>query len=192
MPATENKPFEYEGYLIDPETGEVLGMASLPKPEFRVEDAESADWVLKKICDAESEAARIKMVLASVQERLETEIKAQLRRVEYLKYRFGPDLEHFAKENLPKGKKTWKGVWGEVSFRSTKSRLDIVDEEKAIAWAKSDAALEVAVKVTEKLNKSELPQEVVGRLLDDPESAKVIGFEVIPSSESVSIKTVKA
>jgi len=190
-PTQEQTVIEIDGYLVN-ELGEVVGMTSQPKPEFHVEDAESADWVLKKICDAESEAARIQLVLASVKERLETEVKAQLRRAEYLKYRFGGELEHFAKENLPSGKKTWKGVWGEVSFRTTKPRLDIVDEARAIEWAKSSSDCATAVKVTEKLNKSELPIETVELLLNDPESAAVAGFDVIPASESMTIKTVKA
>lgn len=182
---------EIDGYKIDPATGEVVEITALPKPDFRVTDAESADWVLKKICDAESEIARLDMVLASVRERLEADRKAQARRVEYLKAKFGADLEEFAKENLPKGKRTWHGTWGEVAFRSTKPRLDIEDDAKALAWAKASPLTESAVKVTEKLNKSELPADTVAFLLTDPELASIAGFKVVPASESCSISTVK-
>lgn len=186
MESAQLTTIEFDGYIINNETGEVVDLAT-PANEFRVTDASSADWVLQKLCDAESEIARRKLIIASVIERQETEIRAQERRVEYLKFRFGHELEAFAKDNLPANKKTWKGTYGEVSFRFTSPRLDVVNEGDAIRWAQANAP--DAVKVETSLLKSKLPAE----LLDLPAAALgSIGLGVVPAGESVTIKTVKA
>ncbi len=182
--AIENKPFEHEGYFSDPISGEVVGMI-VPKFEFQVIDAESADWVLEKICDAESEMSRLDMVLAAVKERIETQKKAQENRVKYLKWKFGGELEEFAKNNLPHGKKTWKGTYGEVSFRTVKPRLAYAGESDAIAWAKDHCP--EAVKVEERFLISLVPAELVAKEMESPAAP----FYIEPGSESVTIKTVK-
>ena len=186
MESAQLTTIEFDGYIINNETGEVVDLIS-PAQEFHVTDASSADWVLQKLCDAESEIARRRLIIASVIERQETEIRAQERRIEYLKFRFGQELEAFAKENLPANKKTWKGTYGEVSFRLTSPRLDVVNEGDAIRWAQANAP--DAVKVETSLLKSKLPAE----LLDLPAAALgSMGLSAVPAGESVTIRTVKA
>jgi len=192
---TENivQPIIEEGYLVDPETGEVLGLASTPTPEFEVTDEESAEWVLAKIADSEAEVLKLQLMLNSVAERLQSRMKDQTRRIEWLKARYGADIAEVAKANLPKGKKTWKGVNGQVAFRTTNPRLDIPKDstEKTIGWLK-DNGLNQAVKVTESVLKSEIPDEYTNRLMEDAELRQIAGFELIPGGESVKIETVKA
>lgn len=170
-------------------TGEVLDLAT-PKPEFHITNAEEAEWVFGKLCDSESEEARLKMVLASVKERLESDIKAEKRKQEYLRWKYGNELAEFAKNNLPQGKRTYKGIFGEVAFRSTAERIDVVDDGLAIDWAEANSPN--AVKVSKHLNKSEIVEEQLTALKSNSEWAKAHGFEVVPAGESVTIKTVKA
>lgn len=57
MTSDTPKPVENGGFLIDPDTGEVLGLAGID--QFKVTDAESAEWVLEKILQAESDTSPV-------------------------------------------------------------------------------------------------------------------------------------
>jgi hypothetical protein len=191
-PILNEETFTQEGYIVNAE-GEILGIADLPKPAFEVTDEESAEWVLSKIADAEAEVLKLQVMLNSVAERLQSRMKDQHRRIEWLNARYGADIAEVAKANLPKGKKTWKGVNGQVAFRTTNPRLDIPKEntEKALGWLK-DNGITQAIKVTESILKSEIPDDKTALLMEDAELRQIAGFELIPAGESVKIETVKA
>lgn len=178
---------EQDGFIIDTESGEVLGLAT---QEFHVTDEASADWVLKKLTESEAEIIKLNLMLESVAERLASERKAAERKVEWLKARFGAELEQFAKENLPKGKRTWKGTWGEVSFRTSPARLEVTDEETAIKWAERNCPS--AVKVSKKFLKSELSTGFMGLASENALFRHESGLNYIPETETMTIKTVKA
>jgi len=191
-PILNEETFTQEGYIVNAE-GEILGIADLPKPAFEVTDEESAEWVLSKIADAEAEVLKLQAMLSSVAERLQSRMKDQQKRIEWLNARYGADIAEVAKANLPKGKKTWKGVNGQVAFRTTNPRLDIPKEntEKALGWLK-DNGITQAIKVTESILKSEIPDDKTALLMEDAELRQIAGFELIPAGESVKIETVKA
>jgi len=182
-----------EGYLVDPETGEVLGLASTPTPEFEVTDVDSAEWVLAKIGEADAEILKLQLMLNGSIERMTKRIKAQQRRSDYLRARFEPGLTEVARKNLPKSGKTWNALNGSVAFRATKDRVDVPKEntDQAIGWLKKKG-LNEAIKTTESILKDSIPKEVKEELIADAELRKIAGFELIPGGESVKIETVKA
>jgi hypothetical protein len=49
-----------------------------------------------------------------------------------------------------------------------------------------------AIKVTESILKSEIPDDKTALLMEDAELRQIAGFELIPAGESVKIETVKA
>lgn len=163
-----------DGYKIDSETGEVLGLAE----PFQVTDIKSAEWVMRKMHEAESQAKAYEAQAADILANLCKLTKFHRSKAEWLKTCYGSQLEEVAKANLIKGKKTWSSLFGSVAFRTTAPRLDIVDEEDAITWAK--VYYPEAIKVKESLLKSNIPTDEVY----PPES----GIVFVPAGESVSIK----
>lgn len=195
---------EEGGYILDADTGEILGLAGITEA-FTVTDEKSADWVLEKMMDAEVEAARIRIKRDAITENLDKQIKEQERRRDYLAWKFGPALEHFAKEKLAGAKKKSIGLtFGTLAFRSVKGGVRVTDPAKALEWAKK--FYPEAVKVTEAFQISLVPEGVKGEIdlvLKDPtafaegepghqehynELARE-AFEVKPDSETFSIKT---
>ena len=162
-----------DGYIVDVETGEIVGVES---PEgFAVRDEDSAKWVLERFLDSDANIAKAEAVVRNAQAILK---RAKSRR-EWLERRFLPELAEYAKANLPKGSKTYSTEYGAVSFRATAAKLKVVDEGQALSWAKQNAP--EAVKVEESILVSKLPK---GLVEDAPQ-----GFEVVEAGESVSVKT---
>lgn len=175
----ERDIIQHGPYMIDANTGEVLGLAP-EKAQFHVHDRASAEWVLERLSEAEAEVAaleRRKTVLVANIESMQLEAE---RRVTFLMGRFLLELQAFAEKELA-GKKTrtWKSPFGRLSFRKGKSRLVVHDEAKAVEWAKQNQPQ--AVKVTEKLLVS-----MLDNVYDDFEAP---GLSIEPARESFAIKT---
>ena len=84
-----------------------------------------------------------------------------------------------AEGNLPRGSKTYRCVYGTVSFRKKNPRIVVKDDEKAIAWA--EANVPEAVVTTKKV--------LVSKVSIENLPADTDAFEVIPAEESMAIKT---
>lgn len=176
-----------DGLIIDLESGEIIGQEC---PEFRVTDEASAEWVLEKIMNAEADAARDRLKLKAVAERLEASIKASEKRAEWFRARYGNELEEFAKERLEGAKtRTLKLTWGSISFRTVKGGLRVANPEAALEWAKQFAP--EAVKVTEAFQITKLGDDWRNTLTTAtvPEELEKRGFAIVDDTESVSIKT---
>lgn len=175
-----------DGLIINLETGEVVGQE---RPEFQVTDEASAEWVLERIMNAEADAARDRLKLKAVAERLEAAIKASEQRAEWFRNRYGTELEEFARGRLEDAKtKTLKLTWGSISFRTVKGGLRVSDPEAALAWAKQYAP--ESVKVSESFQITKLPDTWRENLLvSTPDDLAERGFTIAADSESVSIKT---
>lgn len=185
---------EIDGNVYDSDTGEHLGVVG--KPEFHVIDQASAEWVLEKMAALDSDILAIEARLKALSENLGVMKAEKERNRAGLLYKFGPELEHFAKENLPNGKKTWTCPYGSVSFRSTSGGLRVKDK---------DAALEIAtmqgwtntIKVTEEFQISRLDpaqRELAESCLGSNPSGKVgVGwaeaFTITEPTETSTIKT---
>lgn len=138
-PELEQTNIIQDGYILNPDTGEILGLASTPKADFAVVDVPTAEWVLEKMLQAQAAAEALestpevifaRAVLANI-EKLK---KPHLQKIDYLKKFFGDAIIEVAKNNLPKKGKTWQSAFGSVAFRKTGAKLDIGDEEKAAKW----------------------------------------------------------
>lgn len=176
-----NTQLQEPEYIIDIETGEILGI----KEEFHVTDESSADWVLEKIMDAEANIARENMKLKAITENIESRKKEYQNKINFLKMRFGPELEQFAREQVEGGKsKTWKGSFGRLSFRSVKGGLRVVDKEEALTVAQVNGFTN-AIKTTEEFQISKLTDAQREML----EFKLPGGFELKPDSEVFEIKS---
>ena len=178
----EVEPVEVDGYLINPETGEVVGHVD---GAFRVDDTGSAEWVLEKMLveDTELEALIIRMDI--IEANLHSMKMDRQRRRAWLEMRFGSELIEFARENLPKKAKTWKCPFGKVSFRTVGDKVKVNDEERAVNFLR-DIEPE-AIKTTEKVMVSRLSDKTKAKVAAG--ELKPWGFEYVPGGESVTIKT---
>jgi hypothetical protein len=175
-----------DGYVIGIESGEVYGLAEQTK-EFAVNSEAAAEWVLEKLSEAEGRVVGLKSELAGIQERFASRIKEQERRAEWLRARFGSELEEFAKSQLDGKSKTWKGAFGSIGFRSTAARVTVADQDRAVAWASVDCP--DAIKETRSVLVSNIPDSVKALMI---EKGAPDGFDIVPAGESVTIKTVVA
>ena len=177
---TELVTVEIDGikYSIDLETGE-----STVVTEFHVSDDKSAEWVMERLLTADCELTAILKREESILENVR-KMKAQIEsRKAALLWKFKNELEEFAKQNLPKGKKTWACPFGSIAFRTNPSKLKVSDPLLALEWAHCFAP--EAIKVSEEFQISKLPDGAKADLM----AAPVSGFEVTEESETATIKT---
>ena len=180
----ENTILTEDGYYVT-EDGEIVGI----KPAFveREFDGDYASWVLEKINELDSDIAGLNARQASILENIATQKRHAEQRKNYLLFKYSQSLTEFAKENLPKGKKTWTCDYGSVKFTSKPARLKVSDESKAIAQARE---LEPeAVKVSESFLISKLSKGTQDMLMNDEVAAATWGLAIEPDSESVKIET---
>jgi len=170
---------EQDGFIIDAETGEILGLA---KAEFHVTDASSADWVLEKMLDAKASITREDIKLKAITDNIEAKKKDFQRKLEYLEFRFASELQVFAAKEVEGQKtKTWKGDYGQLKFRTVKGGVRVADADKALASACMNGWVH-AIKVTESFQISKLDED------EKAEAATLPGFEVKPDTEVFDIK----
>lgn len=167
-------------YQIDLETGE-----STVLTEFHVEDEKSAEWVMEKLLDADCELSAIVKREESILENVRKMRSAIESRKAALLWKFKNELEEFARQNLPKGKKTWACPYGSISFRTSGGKLKVADPERALAWAKEHDV--DAIKVTEEFQISRLDESWKAVIIE--KGAEERGFEVTPEIETATIKT---
>lgn len=137
----ERKTVEYGGYIVDADTGDVLGFAEAPqgKKDFAVVDVESAEWVQRKMLEADSEIKAIDenaevQLARAVMANAEVLKKPHQSKLEWLDKTFGSAIEEVASQNLPRGKRTWQSLFGSVAFRAVKPILSITSPERAAKW----------------------------------------------------------
>ena len=197
----EAAPVVIDGYLIDQETGEVLGHVEV-KSQFQVTDRKSAEWVLEKILNAESDVLAVEetptviaaRAILSNAEKIKKERQA---RADWLRTRFEPELGHWAKQALEEtgGKsKTIKTLFGSISLRTVKGGVRVLDKEFALELAKKEYP--DAVKVSEEFQISKLTDEqkreievgLAGTIWPSDDTYRR-AFDLKPETEAITIKT---
>jgi len=168
--------------LWDEETGEYAGPASgwitgNESPE------DLALLVMRKRMDIEAaidaETAKMHTILANCT----AIIAKQSARLAWLERQYNAQLQDYAMSQLPRKAdgtlkvKTWTCPFGTVSFRSVAEKVRVVDEEQAVAYLMHHNPDAVKTKHTVLVSK-------LSDLLETP------GIEIIPATESVTIKTV--
>lgn len=158
---------------------------SVPEPQdhpevpeaFAVVDEDTANWVVRKITGCDDEEKRI-------EEFAQKEIARVRREREFFLFRFGRQLEDWAKSEIAKLKgrrKTIRLPNGTLSFRQEGPKLVIDDEQVVILWAKGECP--DAVQVSERLLKTPLNShfEKTGEL-------PPVGVHIEPVREKFSIR----
>jgi hypothetical protein len=158
-----------DGYIIDAETGEVLGIES-PRPAFAVVDQSSCDWVMNKMLEAEADVAAIDHSPVVLHAKAVLENAAQLkkqrqRRVDFLHHRFDTELGEYARQKLIGQKsKTLKTLFGSISLRIVRGGVRVFDEIRAIEWARR--CFPDAIKTSEEFLISALPADEKKRIAE--------------------------
>jgi len=173
-----------DGELWDEETGEYAGPAS-----GWINGNETAEdlalLVMRKRMDIEAaidaETAKMHAILANCQ----AIIGKQSRRLDWLQRQYDAQLQDYALSQLPRKAdgslkvKTWTCPFGSVSFRTVAERVKVIDEEETVQWLMHHNPEAIKTKHTVLVSK-----------LSDFATVHAPGIEIIPASESVTIKTV--
>ena len=142
-----------------------------PPTPFTISDEATAAWAVGKI-----NAARA--VLAQREQAAAAWVEEARREVQRLETRFVPELQQWASQHLPKGKRSLKLRSGTLAFRTKPARFKLDNPEEALPWAK--LYLPDAVVVKESL--------AVAVLFDYAKTGEVPpGVTFLPASESFTI-----
>jgi len=172
------------GELFDEETGEYAGPASGwitgdESPE------ELALLVMRKRMDIEASIQAEKDKLDAITNNMVKLIGKHMARLEWLERQYNDKLQDYALSQLPRKAdgslkvKTWTCPFGSVSFRTVAERVKVVDEEETVAWLMEHNPEAVKTKHTVLVSK-----------LSDHATIHAPGLEIVPASESVTIKTI--
>ena len=174
-----------DGELYDEETGEYAGPASgwitgNESPE------DLALLVMRKRMDIEATLQAEKAKLDAIVENTRKMVARHQARLDWLEAQYNAKLQDYAMSQLPRKAdgtlkvKTWTCPYGTVSFRSVAEKVRVVDEEQAVAYCLQHDP--EAVKTKHTILVSKLTGLTAGDLPP--------GTEIIPATESVTIKTV--
>ena len=174
-----------DGELWDEETGEYAGPASgWIKGDESPEDL--ALLVMRKRMDIEATLQAERAKMDAIIENARKMVAKHEARMIWLENRYDAQLQDYALSQLPRKAdgtlkvKTWACPYGTVAFRTVAEKVRVVDEEQAVAYClKHDPE---AVKTKHTILVSKLTGLTAGDLPP--------GTEIIPASESVTIKTV--
>jgi O6-methylguanine-DNA--protein-cysteine methyltransferase len=171
-----------DGELWDEETGEYAGpMSGWITGNESPEDL--ALLVMRKRMDIEATLQAEKAKMDAIIENARKMIAKHQARLDWLEAQYNAQLQDYAMSQLPRKAdgtlkvKTWTCPYGTVAFRTVAQRVKVVEEEEAVAWLMEHNPDAVKTKHTVLVSK-------INDLLDAP------GLEIIPASESVTIKTI--
>jgi hypothetical protein len=174
-----------DGELWDEVTGEYAGpMSGWITGNESPEDL--ALLVMRKRMDIEASIQAEKDKLDAITNNVVKMLGKHVARLEWLERQYNAQLQDYAMSQLPRKAdgtlkvKTWTCPYGTVAFRTVAERVKVVDEEQAVAYClKHDPE---AVKTKHTILVSKLTGLTAGDLPP--------GTEIIPATESVTIKTV--
>src|SRR5688500_19003890 len=129
-------------------------LAAMVPQRCAVKDESSADWLVRKLVEAEAHIRRVK-------EQSDREIRRTEREWQFLVMRYGPDLERWARAELGKHKGRRKSLLllsGTVGFRRLAEKLVVDDDAAVLAWARRHCRK--AVVVTERVSKTLLNEHI--------------------------------
>ncbi len=172
------------GELFDEETGEYAGPASgwITGDESL---EELALLVMRKRMDIEASIQAEKDKLDAITNNMVKLIGKHMQRLEWLERQYNAQLQDYALSQLPRKAdgtlkvKTWTCPFGSVSFRTVAERVKVVDEEETVAWLMEHNPEAVKTKHTVLVSK-----------LSDFATIHAPGIEIVPATESVTIKTI--
>ncbi len=151
--------------------------------QFSVKDDSSLEWVMQKFFDAEHDIKIEDEKIAAILEAYRARRNRKVARLDWLKARFTPEIEAYAKTKLSGKTKYVDTPFGRIAWRIQKGGLRVIDKIKALDFAKQ-YGYDNAIKVSEEFQISKLTDEQRERLSSDTYD----GFEVTPDTEVCSIK----
>ena len=146
-------------------------------PAFTVHDAQSANWVVRKIVEARAYAERCAQWA-------EHEKMRARREEDYLLLRFGRELRDFALAAIAEQGSRQKSISlpaGRIGFRHAGMKLVIDDEEAVLRWARKTQPNLVVIQ--ESISKSGLNQ-----YFEDTGEIPPSGVRVEPEDEKFYVK----
>jgi hypothetical protein len=184
-PAPEHRPTEViDGYLVDSETGEVLGLADGPE---RVDTPEKADAILARILRAEAQVVALDAEETALRRNIEKLRRVQWRRADWLRRRYGPELEALARKQLEgKRAKTLTLAHGSISLRTAPGSRKILNMAAAVAWMLENAPERLQVRHAVKASEALAAWDESD---DSDEHGAPPWMEVTGAREVVAIKT---
>jgi len=173
-----------DGELWDEETGEYAGPASgwitgNESPE------DLALLVMRKRMDIEASIQAERAKMDAIIQNINKIIAKHEARMIWLENRYDAQLQDYAMSQLPRKAdgtlkvKTWTCPYGTVAFRTVAEKVRVVDEEQTVAWLMHHNPEAIKTKHTVLVSK-----------LSDFATIHAPGLEIIPATESVTIKTV--
>jgi hypothetical protein len=140
-----------------------------PVPEtFHVHDQATANWVIRKIVEARQYAER-------VEDWAERELRRAKREEEFFMFRFGAQLEQWARAQIAVTHPHRNSVAlpaGKIGFRLQPLRLQIRDDRALLAWCKRHAP--AAVVTSERILKTAIMPHFTATG-ECPDGATVVG-----------------
>ena len=175
---------EMQGELWDEETGEYAGPVSgWITGEESPEDL--ALLVMRKRMDIEADIQAEKAKMDAIIANMSKLIGKHQARLNWLERQYNAQLQDYAMSQLPRKAdgtlkaKTWTCPYGSVSFRTVAEKVKVVDEDETVEWLMHHNPEAVKTKHTVLVSK-----------LSDFALEKAPGIEIVPATESVTIKTV--
>jgi len=182
-PETGVEIVEHDGYLIDADTGEVIGLAELTGEDFVIRTREDAERILRRLQHCDFGKASCESRKAVVIANIDAEIASYDRKRAYLIAAFGEPLKMYAENALMHTKgRTLRTDYGKLSFRTSPGgKISPRDTTAAIEWARGHCPDAVETKEVVKLRLTplkaishELPADI---------------FDISEPSTSFSIET---
>lgn len=151
-------------------------LAAMVPEAFRVHDRPTAEWLVRKVVEADQHMVRVK-------QQAEREIARTRRERDFLLFRHGPELERWAKNQLDQHQGRRKSVLllsGTVGFRKLAESLVVENEGRLLIWARKHC--KKAIAVIERVSRTTLKQHLAatGELPD--------GVRIQPAQEKFYIK----
>ena len=158
---------EDAGAILDAETGELLWVAP---PDPASSEREIAEWIGERRTRANARLAGLLAEkaewLRKVEAQFDTLIGRQQKYIEHLDESFRPLLDRLAHDELDGRKeRTVRIGLLTLRLRKTRARIDVENDSVALEWARRHWP--AAIKVVERLLKSDIPPELLFHLPED-------------------------
>jgi hypothetical protein len=174
-----------DGFVYDPETGEILGHTEFQEPGI---DSIRAISLLEMRLKVEAQLKVIDLQEKTVLANIERMRRRHLNTLQWLESQ-DEALAEFARGQMPKGSKTWTTPYGSVSLRIVKGGLKVADSEQAANTA--SLFFPHAFKETKTFQISKLTNEDKTKIESALKEGKTefSGFEITEDRETISVKT---
>src|SRR4029077_9204550 len=111
--------------------------------------------------------ARLTIQFQAIEKQFKSRLRTQHQRLAYLDWRFGASLITWARSQLAKGSRTWRGTYGSVKFRKTPGSRKVLDDAAAVEFVETYAPELVKVSKTVNLKAIDEARERAAQALGE-------------------------